>query len=60
MELNLGEALLIKTIADATCRTVNAIKEELKTVGDLGLLAQVFIIGITPLFFFSSLLTFLV
>lgn len=41
VELNLGEALLIKTIADATGRTVGAIKEELQRVGDLGLLAQV-------------------
>eukprot|EP00026_Physarum_polycephalum_P001905 Phypoly_transcript_01908.p1 GENE.Phypoly_transcript_01908~~Phypoly_transcript_01908.p1 ORF type:complete len:972 (+),score=243.78 Phypoly_transcript_01908:40-2955(+) len=40
IELNLGEALLIKTIADATGRTANSIKEELQRVGDLGLLAQ--------------------
>lgn len=42
-ELGIGETLLIKTIADTTGRTVSNIKEELKSVGDLGLLAQVLI-----------------
>mmetsp|Transcript_12905 Transcript_12905/g.21082 ORF Transcript_12905/g.21082 Transcript_12905/m.21082 type:complete len:871 (-) Transcript_12905:497-3109(-) len=40
IELGLGDATLIKAIASATGRSASHLKEELESVGDLGLLAK--------------------
>ena len=41
VELGIGESLIVKAIAQSTGRSVPQIKAELKTVGDLGEVAQV-------------------
>lgn len=41
MELGIGESLLMKAIAESTGRKMDAIKADLKDVGDLGLVAKV-------------------
>ena len=41
VELGIGESLIIKAIAQSTGRSVPQIKAEMKTVGDLGEVAQV-------------------
>lgn len=40
VELGIGESLLIKAISNATGRKPDQIKSDLKTVGDLGTIAQ--------------------
>ncbi|CAE7227332.1 unnamed protein product [Rhizoctonia solani] len=40
IELGIGESLLIKAIGESTGRKIDAIKEELKKEGDLGLVAM--------------------
>lgn len=40
LELGLGEALLIKTIATSTGRTAAKIKKEIEELGDIGLVAE--------------------
>lgn len=40
LELGIGESILIKSIADATGRTLNSVKSSYKELGDLGLVAQ--------------------
>ncbi|KAF8337435.1 ATP-dependent DNA ligase [Cantharellus anzutake] len=40
LELGIGESLLIKAIAESTGRKMDAIKTDLKDVGDLGLVAK--------------------
>ncbi|EGC40059.1 hypothetical protein DICPUDRAFT_25751, partial [Dictyostelium purpureum] len=39
-ELGIGDHILIKSVAESTGRTVDAIKQELVEVGDLGIIAQ--------------------
>ncbi|EGG20126.1 DNA ligase I [Cavenderia fasciculata] len=39
-ELGIGESILMKAVAESTGRTMEFIKQELKTVGDLGIIAQ--------------------
>ena len=41
VELGIGESLIIKAIAQSTGRSVPQIKTEMKSVGDLGEVAQV-------------------
>ncbi|KAI0979049.1 hypothetical protein GJ496_003714 [Pomphorhynchus laevis] len=40
IELGIGEGVLIRSIAEVTGRSVNAIKSDMKTMGDLGLVAE--------------------
>ena len=40
LELGIGEALLMKAIANATGRPISAIKSDFEEHGDLGLVAQ--------------------
>ncbi|KAJ3193123.1 tRNA ligase [Irineochytrium annulatum] len=39
-ELGLGESTLVKAVAQSTSRTADKIKEDLKTIGDLGTIAE--------------------
>ena len=41
IELGIGETILIKAIADSTGRTVEQLKSDYKSKGDLGLVAEV-------------------
>jgi DNA ligase 1 len=44
LELGIGESLLVKAIAESAGRSVAQVKSDLEKTGDLGDIAQVFII----------------